>query len=89
MEIHLTAERGVQLADLAQRQGREPAVIADEALAVYLDHAKWLAEAVEESRTAAKRGDLLDHEDVVRMIERRYRADSWAFAGMAHNAGPH
>jgi predicted transcriptional regulator len=74
MEIRLTPEREAQLADLARQQGREPAAIADEALAAYLDHESWLADAVEEGRVAARRGDFVEHEEIGRMIEDRYRA---------------
>ncbi len=75
MEIPLTAERQAQLADLARRQGRDPASLADEALGAYLDHARWLEEAVEEGREAARRRELVDHQDVGRTLEQRYRSE--------------
>lgn len=75
MEIQLTPEREAQLADVARQQGREASVIAAEALAAYLDHSLWLAQGVEAGLAAAERGEFLEHEEVVEMIEKRYGRD--------------
>ena len=74
MEIQLSPEREAQLDDIARQQGRAPSAVAAEALADYLDHTQWLAQGVARGIEAAERGELLDHEDVVRMIEQRYGA---------------
>lgn len=75
MEIQLTPEREGQLADVARQQGREASVIAAEALAAYLDHSLWLAEGIEDGLAAARRGEFLEHGEVVETIEKRYRRD--------------
>ena len=50
------------------------AELVSEAIGVYLEHESWFARAVEQGREAARRGDLLEHNDVVTQIERRFGA---------------
>jgi predicted transcriptional regulator len=67
--IRLTPERMMQLEGYARQSGKDPAEIADEALAKYLDYEQWFICQVEEGLAAADRGELLEHDEVVRRID--------------------
>jgi len=74
MEVSLTSQQESLLAEVAARTGRSPEQILREALDALLDHQRWFVEAVEQGREAARRGELVDHEDLVAQLEERYRS---------------
>jgi predicted transcriptional regulator len=69
MEVHLPPEKEARLQDFAARLGRDTAQLVEEAVDRMLDYDARFCEAVEIGRDAARRGDLLDHDDVVSRIE--------------------
>jgi predicted transcriptional regulator len=73
MEVHLTPEKEAQLHQLATRTGKETAQVVEEAVDRLLEYDACFIAAVEEGRAAARRGDLLEHEEVVERIERMFR----------------
>ncbi len=72
MEIQLTPEQESLLERAAANRKRPKAELVNEAIRVYLEHESWFAQAVEQGREAARHGNLLEHEEVVTRIERRF-----------------
>jgi len=48
--------------------------VVEEAVDRMLEYEARFAEAVEEGRAAARRGDLLEHDEVVERIEQMFRS---------------
>lgn len=69
MEVHFSADKESRLQHLAARTGRNAAALVEEAVDRMLEHDQRFSEAVEEGRAAARRGDLLEHDQVVERIE--------------------
>lgn len=72
MEVHLTAEKEARLRQIAIRTGRDAAQVLEEAVDRMLEYEARFLEAVEAGRGAVRRGDLVEHEDVVERIERMF-----------------
>ena len=70
--IPIKPERKAALEEYARQRGQDPAEVADDALAKYLDYEVWFANAVEEGLAAAGRGEFIEHEEVGRLIRNRY-----------------
>jgi predicted transcriptional regulator len=73
MEIHLAPEKEKQLQQFAERTGKQLSELVEEAVNRMLDYDARLIEAVEAGRAAARRGELLDHDEVVERIEGMFR----------------
>jgi predicted transcriptional regulator len=73
MEIPLTNEQERLLEEVATRTRKSTTVLAAEAIEAYLDHERWFRQQVEEGQAAARRGELLEHDEVVRQIEQPLR----------------
>jgi predicted transcriptional regulator len=69
MEVHLTGQQEAQLIDLAARTGRGTDELMERAVAQMLEYDAKFLEAVEQGRASAGRGELIEHDDVVRQIE--------------------
>ena len=69
MEVLLSPEKEAQLRDFATRTGRQASQLIAEAVDRMLEYDTRFIEAVEVGRAAARRGELLDHEDVVARLE--------------------
>ena len=74
MEVQLSPQKEAQLRDVAARTGRPAAELVEEAVERMLEYDARFVEAVEVGRSAARRGDLIDHEEVVARIERMFQA---------------
>ncbi|MGA6987486.1 MAG: hypothetical protein WBZ01_15640 [Terriglobales bacterium] len=61
-----------KLARLAAERGRDAQALVREAIEKLVDYDEWFLREVEEGLAAADRGELVDHEDVGKMIDRRY-----------------
>ena len=70
MVVSLPREQEEMLSRVAMLAGRSREEIVAEAVGNYLELARWIAESVESARRRTD-GELLDHEDVVAMIEGR------------------
>jgi predicted transcriptional regulator len=62
------------LAKLAAATGRSKSWLVADALKSYVDSEKAFVEAVEEGIKAYEEGRVVDHEEVVAELERRYRS---------------
>jgi predicted transcriptional regulator len=69
MEVNLPAEKQARLYQFADRIGKDPAQVVEEAVDRMLEYNASFTAAVEEGRASARRGDFLEHDEVVRRIE--------------------
>ena len=74
MELHFSAEKEALLQRFATREGKDTAQVVEEAVDWMLEYDARFLEAVAEGRSAARRGDLLEHDDVVERIEQMFRS---------------
>jgi predicted transcriptional regulator len=74
MEVHLSPEKEARLQQVATRTGKNAAQIVEEAVDRMLEYDTRFIQAVEEGRASARRGDLLEHDDVVERIEQMFRS---------------
>jgi len=74
MEVHFSPEKEARLQQAASRARKEPAQVVEEAVDRMLEYEERFIAAVEEGRASARRGDLLEHDEVVERIERMFRA---------------
>jgi predicted transcriptional regulator len=69
MEIQLSPEKEALLRSFASRTGREASHLVAEAVDRMLEYDARFVDAVEVGRAAARRGELLEHDEVVTRIE--------------------
>ena len=74
MEVRLPPEKEARLKYFATRIGREAEDLIVEAVDRMLEDDARFIEAVEEGRAAARRGELLEHDDVVNRIESMFKS---------------
>jgi predicted transcriptional regulator len=74
IEVHLSPDKEARLQQVATRTGKNAAQIVEEAVDRMLEYDTRFIQAVEEGRASARRGDLLEHDDVVERIEQIFRS---------------
>ena len=74
MEIHFSPDKEARLNQLAARTGKNTAQVVEEAVDRMRDYDERFVAAVEEGRAAARRGDLLEHDEVVQRVEQMFRS---------------
>ena len=72
MEVHLAQNQETGSNNLAAKTGRGTDELVQQAVARMLEYDTSFLEAVEEGRAAARRGDLLEHDEVVERMERMF-----------------
>jgi predicted transcriptional regulator len=72
MEVRLGPDLQAKLAQLAAQQGRDSESLVADAVERMVNYDQWLLREVEKGISAAVRGELVDHEDVKKLIDRRY-----------------
>ena len=72
MEVQFSPEKEARLKEVAARTGRPAADLVEEAVDRMLEYDAQFVEAVEAGRAAARRGDLIDHDEVVARIEKMF-----------------
>jgi predicted transcriptional regulator len=72
MEIPLTPDLQAKLSRLAAQQGRASEALVVEAVERMVSYDEWFLREVEKGLAAAERGDLVEHEEVRKMIDQRY-----------------
>jgi predicted transcriptional regulator len=72
MEVRITPDLEVKLARLATERGQDTQALVQEGIERLVDYDEWFLREVEKGLTAADRGELIDHEDVGKLINRRY-----------------
>ena len=73
MEIRLTPEKEALLRELAARTGQNVEQVIQQAVDNLLDYDAWFIQEVEKGLAAADRGELIEHEEVMRRLEKRLR----------------
>jgi len=73
MEIRLTPEKEALLRELAARTGQNVEQVLQQAVDNLLDYDAWFIQEVEKGLAAADRGELIEHEEVMRRLEKRLR----------------
>ena len=73
MALQVPPELEARLARLAAQTGRTVDEVAVDLLASSMDHDEWFRTEVERGRVAAREGRLLEHDEVVTRMDRRYR----------------
>ena len=74
MEVRFSVDKEARLQQFAARAGKEPSQLVEEAVDRMLEYDERFIEAVEAGRESARRGDLLDHDEVVESVERILRS---------------
>ena len=72
MELNLRPDPQAKLAVLAAEQGCGAEALIEKAVKRLVNYDAWFLAEVEKGLAEAERGELIDHEDVVKMIEQRY-----------------
>jgi len=72
MTITLPPDLQAQLERLAADRGSTVEAVAQQALEQHLAYEAWFAQQVAEGIASADRGELVSHEDVRALIDRRY-----------------
>ena len=74
MEVELTPDLEAKLTRLAVEQGREKRALVREAVERFVHYDEWFVQEVEKGLAAADRGELIEHEEIRKLIDRRYPA---------------
>jgi predicted transcriptional regulator len=72
MEVRLNPDLQAKLTRLAAQQGRDSEALVVEAVERLVSYDEWFLQEVEKGLAAADRGEFVDHEDVRKLIDRRY-----------------
>jgi predicted transcriptional regulator len=72
MEVRLNLDLQAKLAELASQQGRDTEELMVEAVKRMVNYDQWFMREVEKGKSAADRGELVDHDDIQKLIDRRY-----------------
>ena len=76
MELNLKPELEARIARLARDTGRDAGDVVEQLLESFLDYDDWFRREVQKGIDQADRGELIDHQDLVVLVERQLRADS-------------
>jgi len=72
MELRFNPDLQEKLSLIAAEQGRDSESLVVEAVESFVNHDEWFLRELEKGLAAADRGELVDHEDVKKLIDRRY-----------------
>lgn len=72
MEVNLSPELEAKLARLAADRGSDAGTLVQEAIERLVDYDEWFLREVEKGMAAADRGEFIDHEEMGKLIDRRY-----------------
>ena len=72
MEVRLNPDLQAELAELASQQGKDTEELVVDAVERMVNFDQWFMREVEKGKSAADRGELVDQDDVQKLIDRRY-----------------
>jgi predicted transcriptional regulator len=72
MEVDFTPELQNKLAQLAAEQGRDTKALVREAVERFVNHDERFVQEVEKGLAAADRGELIEHDQIGKLIDGRY-----------------
>jgi len=74
MEVRFDPDLQAKLTRLATEQGRDSEALVVEAVKRMVSYDEWFLKEVEKGIAAADRDEFVDHEDVRKLIDRKYPA---------------
>lgn len=72
MELDFTPDIQSKLTRLAAQLGRDKKALVREAMERFVNYDEWFVGEVDKALAAADRGELIDHEAIGNLIDRRY-----------------
>jgi predicted transcriptional regulator len=72
MDVPLNPDLQAKLSRLAAQQGRASEALVVEAIERLVNYDEWFLREVDKGLAAADRGELVEHQDVRKMIDQRY-----------------
>ena len=72
MEVDFAPDLEAKLSHLAAEQGRDTKELVREAVERFVNYDEWFIREVEKGLAAADRGEFIDHEEIGKLIDRRY-----------------
>jgi len=72
MEVNFTPDLQAKLTRLASEQGRDTQALVREAVEHMVNHDEWFIREVEKGLAAADRVELIEHEEIGKLIDSRY-----------------
>ena len=73
MNLQVPSELEARLTRSAAETGRTVDQVVLDLLASSVEHDEWFRKEVEQGRIASREGRLIDHDEVVSRLDRRYR----------------
>ena len=73
MEVNFTPHAEALLKEFAARKGKDAAQVVEETVSSMLERQARFVEGIQRGIRSADRGDLIDHEEVVRRIDRLFQ----------------
>ena len=70
--MRLNPDLQAKLTRLATQQGRDSESLVVEAVERMVNYDEWFMQEVEKGLAAADRGEFVDHEEIRKLIDRRY-----------------
>ena len=70
--MRLNPDLHAKLNRLATQQGRDSESLVVEAVERMVNYDEWFMQEVEKGLAAADRGEFVDHEEIRKLIDRRY-----------------
>lgn len=72
MNIQLNPDLEAELARLAEERGSDTQTLIKEAIERFIDYDAWFLREVDKGIAAADRGEFIEHEDIGKLIHRRF-----------------
>ena len=72
MEVRLKPDLEEKLSRLAKEKGRDRESLVLEAVERMVDYDAWFVQEVEKGLASADRGEFIEHEEIRKLIDRRY-----------------
>ncbi len=73
MDVHFKPNVEARLSRVAGEQGVATETLVEEAVERFLEYEDWFVREVDKGVAAAKRGEFVEHADIRKMIDTRYR----------------
>ena len=70
--MNIGSDLQAKLVRLAAERGQDAQALVQEAIEKLVDYDEWFLREVESGLAAADRGELIDHEEIGKLINRRY-----------------
>ena len=72
LEVNLSPDLQAKVTRLAAERGSDAQALVQEAVERFVDYDEWFLREVEKGLAASERGELVEHEDIGKLIHNRY-----------------